>query len=87
MLSNLNLRQFAGQHLKTAKLYQAFQGSLSLEEIKTLQNFIDAPKQARSMDPDDVASADVGGDFVDMDELIEAIRLKHDLEMQPTKGQ
>jgi len=39
------------------------------------------------MDPDDVASADVGGDFVDMDELIEAIRLKHDLEMQPTKGQ
>ena len=39
-------------------------------------------KQSR-MDADDEAVVESGSDFIDMDDLIEAIQMKHDLDSSP----
>jgi len=33
-----------------------------------------------------MAGADLGSDFIDMDDLIEAIQLKHDIDTRPTNA-
>ena len=39
-------------------------------------------KQSRG-DEDDEAIVESGSDFIDMDDLIEAIQMKHDLDLSP----
>jgi len=46
ILQSMNMREFVGRHLKTAQLYQAFQGALSIEEIKTIKHFLSTQKQS-----------------------------------------
>lgn len=84
ILSKISLREFVGRHLKTAQVYQAFQGALSLDEIKTIKQFMSAQRQNRA-GPDDTAEIDMGSDFIDMDDLIEAIELKHNLDTRPAQ--
>ena len=44
-------------------------------------------KQGRTIDPDEVAEVELGSDLIDMDDLIEAVQFKHDLDdAQPTPG-
>lgn len=82
VLKGVNLRHLAGRHLKAAKLYQAFQGALTVGEIKSIAEFLSMKKQSR-MDADDEAVVESGSDFIDIDDLIEAIQMKHDLDSQP----
>jgi len=35
------------------------------------------------VDADDAAEADIGSDFIDMDDLIEAVQLKYEIEAKP----
>ena len=82
VLQGLNLRQFVGRHLKTPQLYQACQGALTIDEIKVLREFLSTKKQ-QLVDADDAAEADIGSDFIDMDDLIEAVQLKYEIEAKP----
>ena len=87
ILASMNLRQFVGRHLKTPQIYQAFQGMLSIDEIKSLKQFLSTQKGqgnkgATSIDVDDEAEViDLGNsDFIDMDDLIEAVQFKHEFD-------
>lgn len=73
-LRKLNLREFAGKHLKVSKLYTSLQGVLALEEIKQIKEFLSSRKEADGAE-DSAFDLD-NGEYIDMDELIEAIRLQ-----------
>lgn len=53
------------------KLHQAFQGVLSVPELKQIQNFL-----ASQRNPDD-AEIDGQDDYIDMDDLINAALIGH----------
>lgn len=44
-------------------------------------------RQNSAADPDDAAEIDMGSDFIDMDDLTEAIELKHNLDTTPPAQQ
>ena len=60
---------------------------MTVEEIKAIREFIATKKRGTTIDPDEDATEMLqgGGDFIDMDDLIEAIQLKHDLDNTPPK--
>ena len=77
-ISRVNLREFAGRHMKTPQVHQALQGLLSVDEIKTLRQFLSSQK--RDQGEDDLAIAESASDFMDMDDLIDAIQFKQQMD-------
>ena len=54
-------------------MYQVFNGQLSIDEIKSIKQFLSTNRQGRTIDEDDVAEMDLASDLIDMDDLIEAV--------------
>ena len=80
-LSGLNLQSYQGKILKTPQVHQAFQGLLTIDEIKALRQFLSSQK-AQDIE-DDIAVVDSASDYMDMDDMIEAIQFKQHLEERP----
>ena len=78
----MNLRHLVGKFMKVHELHMALQGTVSIDEIKMLMEFLSSKKQGQSIDPDEAAVTDVGSDRIDMDDLIEAVRLKAEIEFR-----
>ena len=76
VLQSMNLSQFAGKHLKVAQLYQALFGLVTLEEVKAIKLFMAEERRASDDAVDDLASHP---DYIDMDDLIDMVRLKSQL--------
>ena len=75
----VNLRQFEGQTLKVAKVQQAFQGVLTLEEVKAVHKFL--------RDQSEDAANPENDDYMEMDDLISAVMVGHKTAPAGTRGE
>jgi len=76
-LSRTNLGPYVGKQSRISKIYQDFQQFISLDELKQVKQFLDT-KSAQAGDAEVASSPD----FIDMDDLIEAVKHKHNMERQ-----
>lgn len=80
-LKRMDLRSCVGKHMKVAQFYQAFNGQISVDEIKSIQEFLSNKRQGgTSIDPDDFAEDVASNDRIDMDDLIDAIQFRQDFD-------
>ena len=75
------MKAYVGKSSRINKVYQDLQHLITLDELKQVKEFLDTKKEDA-----DVAEIEHNPDFIDMDDLIDAVKLKHNMEKQGDSG-
>jgi hypothetical protein len=70
-LMRADLSKYRGKFMKVSQLYQEFNGLVTIDELKSLKEFLSAHKYS------DDSELQSDPDRLDMDDLLEALKLHH----------